>query len=100
MLLMTLTNDYPQETLKQSTPTVLSSLKRLRFSADAAHVSKEAADEAGHAETNGAAADVSGDDMDSEDMNMGEEGNSGGVTAAGEVSSQPAVLSISVAPDR
>jgi len=38
--------------------------------------------------------------MDAEDRNLDEEGNSGGVTAAGEVSSQPAVLSISVAPDR
>ncbi|KAL0026674.1 hypothetical protein WJX79_003178 [Trebouxia sp. C0005] len=66
---------------------------------DDAQVSKEAADEADHAETNGAAADVSGDDMDAEDMHLHEEGNSQGVTAAGEVSSQPAVLSISIAPD-
>lgn len=73
--------------------------ERLPISADDAQVSKEAADEADHAETNGAAADVSGDDMDAEDMHLHEEGNSQGVTAAGEVSSQPAVLSISIAPD-
>ena len=74
-------------------------LKRLPASADAAQVSKDAADEAEHAESNGAAADVCGDDIDPEDMEVGEEGNGGGVTAGGEVSSQPAVLSISVAPD-
>ena len=85
--------------MKQSSPTASSGLKRLPMSADAAQVSREAADEAEHAETSGAAADVSGDDMDPEDMNVDEEGNSQGVTAAGEVSSQPAVLSISVAPD-
>ena len=85
--------------VKQSSPTASSGLKRLPMSADAVQVSKEAADEAEHAETSAAAADVSGDDMDPEDMNMDEEGNSRGVTAAGEVSSQPAVLSISVAPD-
>jgi len=51
------------------------------------------------AETDGAAADVSGDDMDPEDIQMNKEGNGTGLTAAGEVSRQPTVLSISVAPD-
>ncbi len=37
--------------------------------------------------------------MDFEDMEVGEEDNGGGLTAAAEVSNQPAVLSISVASD-
>ncbi|DBA81758.1 TPA: WD repeat-containing protein 4 [Trebouxia sp. C0004] len=66
---------------------------------DAAQVNTEAADEGVRADANGTAAAASGDDTDPEEIEMDEEGNSRGLTAAVEVSSQPAVLSISVAPD-